>query len=59
MALSAWWAKLGIAHERIDSDKPQQNGRHERFHRTLLEAMRPASVNRAEQELRFKAFRRE
>jgi len=58
-ALSAWWAKLGVAHERIDPGKPQQNGRHERFHRTLMEAMRPASANRAEQELRFEAFRRE
>lgn len=58
-ALSAWWAKLGIAHERIDPGKPQQNGRHERFHRTLLEAMRPACANRAEQELRFAAFRRD
>src|SRR6266550_2327186 len=30
-ALSAWWIKLGIKHERIDPGHPQQNGRHERF----------------------------
>lgn len=36
--LSAWWARLGIVLERIDPGKPQQNGRHERMHRTLKEA---------------------
>ena len=55
-ALGVWWTKLGIRHERIDAGKPQQNGRHERFHLTLLEAMRPAAANRAEQEARFAAF---
>jgi hypothetical protein len=54
--LSAWWIKLGIRHERIDPGRPQQNGRHERFHLTLLEAMRPAPANRAEQIERFAAF---
>src|SRR4051812_31076617 len=33
--LSAWWAQLGIRHERITPGKPQQNGRHERMHLTL------------------------
>ena len=33
-ALSVWWLKLGIRHERIDKGKPQQNRRLERFHRT-------------------------
>lgn len=55
-ALSVWWLKLGIAHERIAPGQPQQNGRHERFHRTLLEAMHPLSADRAEQERRFKLF---
>ena len=54
--LSVWWLKLGIRHERIAPGQPQQNGRHERFHRTLLEAMHPPSSNRAEQERRFAAF---
>jgi putative transposase len=58
-ALSVWWAKLGIAHERIDPGQPQQNGRHERFHRTLLEAMQPPCVNRPAQERRFEVFMRE
>ena len=33
--LSIWWMRLGITHERIEPGKPQQNGRHERFHLTL------------------------
>jgi len=55
-ALSVWWTKLGIRHERIDPGHPQQNGRHERFHLTLLEAMRPAARNLAAQARRFQAF---
>jgi len=58
-ALSVWWIKLGIQHERIDPGHPQQNGGHERFHLTLLEAMRPAAPNRAAQDRCFKAFRRD
>ena len=58
-ALSVWWIKLGIRHERIDPGSPQQNGRHERFHLTLLEAMRPAPANRAAQARRFAAFARD
>jgi len=58
-ALSVWWAKLGIAHERIDPGQPQQNGGHERFHRTLLEAMRPPCANREAQARRFGDFLRE
>jgi len=57
--LSAWWIKLGIRHERIDPGCPQQNGRHERFHLTLLEAMRPSEPNRAAQARRFAAFARD
>jgi transposase InsO family protein len=33
--LSLEWERLGIVHERIQPGKPQQNGRHERMHRTL------------------------
>lgn len=33
--LSMWWIKLGIYPERIDAGHPEQNGRHERMHRTL------------------------
>ena len=58
-AMSVWWIKLGIRHERIDPGNPQQNGRHERFHFTLLEAMRPPAPNRADQARRFAAFARD
>lgn len=33
--LSVWWLSLGIKLERIDPGCPQQNGRHERMHRSL------------------------
>ena len=46
--LSAWWIRLGIRPETIEPGKPQQNGRHERMHRTLkreaLGHRRPTSV---------------
>jgi putative transposase len=58
-ALSAWWIKLGIRHERIDPGHPQQNGRHERFHRTLLEAMTPPEPDLAAQQRRFARFARD
>jgi putative transposase len=57
--LSVWWIKLGIRHERIDPGHPQQNGSHERFHLTLLEAMRPPAANRAAQARRFASFARD
>ena len=56
-ALSIWWARLGIRHERIQPGRPQQNGRHERFHLTLKEAMEPPVRNLAEQAVRFAGFR--
>jgi putative transposase len=33
-ALSIWWIQIGIFPERIEPGQPQQNGRHERMHRT-------------------------
>ncbi len=36
--LAVWWLKLGITPERIAPGQPQQNGRHERMHRTLKAA---------------------
>jgi putative transposase len=50
--------RVGIAIERIDPGKPYQNGRHERFHLTLLEAVRPPANNMRAQQSRFDAFRR-
>jgi putative transposase len=51
--LSVWWIKLGIRLHRIVPGRPQQNGRHERMHRTLKQetADAPASSLQAEQPL--------
>lgn len=57
--LSAWWIKLGVRLERTAPGKPQQNGRHERFHRTLIEAMAPPEPNARAQQARFDLFRRD
>jgi transposase InsO family protein len=55
--LSLWWIRLGILPERIEPGKPQQNGRHERMHRTLKQAAtRPPSSNMKSQQHRFDAF---
>ena len=55
--LSVWWLRLGIAIERIKPGHPQQNGRHERMHRTLKEATtRPAAMNSLQQQAKFDAF---
>ena len=55
--LSIWWLRLGINIERIKPGNPQQNGRHERMHRTLKkEATRPASFNFLQQQGRFDDF---
>jgi putative transposase len=56
--LSAHWAKLGIRLEYIAPGQPQQNGRHERMHRTLkAETAAPPAASKAEQQARFDAFR--
>ena len=58
--LSAWWLRLGIRHERIEPSHPEQNGQHERMHRTLkAETTRPAGKHSLEQQERFDNFRRE
>jgi transposase InsO family protein len=58
--LSVWWIRLGIRPERIQCGKPQQNGRHERMHRTLKEeTATPAMANMSRQQIRFEEFRRE
>lgn len=55
--LSVWWLRLGIDIERIKPGHPEQNGRHERMHRTLKkEATRPASFNFLQQQGRFDEF---
>ena len=58
--LSAWWLRLGIAHERIEPGHPEQNGQHERMHRTLkAETTRPARHTSLQQQERFDEFREE
>jgi putative transposase len=59
-SLSAWWVRLGILPEFIEPGKPQQNGRHERMHRTLkAETTRPAAGSLAAQQRKFNTFREE
>lgn len=58
--LSVWWIRLGIRPERIQPAHPQQNGQHERMHKTLkAEATRPPSATLIQQQRRFESFRRE
>jgi Integrase core domain len=50
--------KLGIVHERIQAGRPQQNGRHERMHRTLKEdTTKPPAASLRAQQSRFDNFR--
>jgi putative transposase len=59
-ALSVWWIQLGIRPELIEPGHPQQNGQHERMHRTLkAETTRPPEANLGKQQRRFNSFRRE
>lgn len=56
--LSIWWIKLGICPIRIQPGKPQQNGKHERMHRTLKEvAIEPRANSMSTQQKRFDKFR--
>jgi len=55
--LSVYWLRLGIALDRIRPSHPEENGRHERMHRTLKrETTRPAYANLLQQQERFDAF---
>jgi hypothetical protein len=59
-ALNVWWMKLGIRHERIQPGKPQQNGAHERMHRTLkAKTTRPPAYDQQRQQTLFDEFRLE
>ena len=58
-ALSVWWVKLGIRLERIEPGRPEQNGCHERMHRTLKrETACPPAANARAQQRAFNRFRR-
>ena len=55
--LSVFWLRLGITLERIRPAHPEENGRHERMHRTLkFETARPARGNLLQQQERFDEF---
>jgi putative transposase len=58
--LTIWWIQLGIVPERIEKGCPEQNGRHERMHRTLKnEALDPIARNIKDQQKQFDLFRNE
>lgn len=58
--LSVWWIRLGIRPELIQPAHPEQNGRHERMHRTLkAETTRPPAANASAQQRLFDSFRNE
>ena len=55
--LAIWWIKLGIRPERIMPGRPDQNGRHERMHRTLkAEAANPPRSSFVAQQQAFNQF---
>lgn len=58
--LAVWLIKLDIKPERIAPGQPQQNGRHERMHRTLkAETTSPPKATLRAQQRAFDRFRRE
>lgn len=58
--LAVWWIRLGIRPERTTPSHPQENGAHERMHRTLkAEATRPASRDWATQTRRLHTWQHE
>jgi transposase InsO family protein len=55
--LSVWWIRLGICPELIEPGKPQQNGKHERMHRTLKnETTKPPGADLKAQQRKFHRF---
>lgn len=58
--LSVWWVQLGIEPILIQPGHPEQNGCHERMHRTLkAQTACPPAANRQEQQRLFDDFRTE
>ena len=58
--LNVWWMRVGIQHQRSRPGCPQDNGAHERMHRTLKwQAIKPVRANRTAQQRNFDAFRHE
>lgn len=58
--LSVWLLSLGVRPEWIEPGRPQQNGRLERFHRTLkAELLGQVGADLAQQQASFDVYRRE
>lgn len=58
--LNVWWMRLGILHQRSRPGCPQDNGAHERMHRTLKrQAIKPVRASCTAQQRNFNAFRHE
>ena len=58
--LSVWWIRLGIRHVRTEPSSPEQNGRHERMHRTLkAETTKPPKQTMKAQQREFDRFQHE
>jgi len=56
--LAVWWIKLGIMPERIRPGHPEENGRHERMHRTMkAETTNPPMPNMRSLQVVFDGFR--
>lgn len=59
-SLAVWLIKLGITPERIRPAHPEENGSHERMHRTLKQqTAKPPKANLRAQQEAFDCFRRE
>lgn len=58
--LSVWWLRNGIKLERIKPGNPQQNGQHERMHKTLkLSVAKPPANNIFSQQEKIDTFIKE
>lgn len=58
--LSVWWIRLGILPDLIQPGRPQQNGKHERMHKTLKnETTKPPAHNNRSQQRKFNVFMNE
>lgn len=58
--LSRWWIELGVTPVRIEPGRPDQNGRHERMHRTFKDWIRRhRKMDLRNQQRSFIAFRKE
>lgn len=55
--LNVWWLQLGITHQRITPGSPQENGAHERMHKTLkAKVTKPPAANLNLQQRAFNSF---